>query len=122
MVRVQNVDRGTVLASRARRAGSFWARGRGLMFERALPAGGGLLIEPCSSIHMFGMRFAIDVLYVNTQHRVVRAQEGIKPWRIGPLHTRNARYVIELPTGAIRASGTLVGDQLRVEPDSLHAD
>ncbi len=92
------------------------------MFERALPTDGALLIDPCRSIHMFGMRFALDVLYVDALHRVVRAQEGIKPWRIGPLHTRNAQYVIELPTGAIHASGTLVGDQLRVEPDAPHID
>jgi uncharacterized protein len=85
------------------------------MFERSLPDGGGLVIDPCSSIHMFGMRFALDVLYVDKHDRVVRAQEGIQPWRIGPLRTNHARYVIELPVGAIQASGTVVGDQLLVE-------
>jgi uncharacterized membrane protein (UPF0127 family) len=122
MLRVLNADRGTLLATRARRADSFWARGKGLMFERTLPDGGGLLIDPCGSIHMFGMRFALDVVYVNKQDRVVRAQEQIKPWRIGPLRTKDARYVIELPVGAIRASGTRVGDQLRLEPINLQAD
>lgn len=115
-VTVRNRNRGTTVASRARRANSFWARGKGLMFERSLPEGGGLVIDPCSSIHMFGMRFALDVLYVDKHDRVVRAQENIKPWRIGPLRTTHARYVIELPVGAIQASGTAVGDQLQFEP------
>jgi uncharacterized membrane protein (UPF0127 family) len=115
LVIVRNTNRGTTVASRARRANSFWARGKGLMFERCLPDGGGLVIDPCSSIHMFGMRFALDVLYVDKHDRVVRAQENIKPWRIGPLRTKHARYVIELPVGAIQVSGTAVGDQLRLE-------
>jgi uncharacterized membrane protein (UPF0127 family) len=114
-VTVRNINRGTTVASRARRAQSFWARGKGLMFDRSLPDGGGLVIDPCSSIHMFGMRFALDVLYVDKHDRVVRAQEGIRPWRIGPLRTKHARYVVELPIGAIQASGTVVGDQLQVE-------
>jgi uncharacterized protein len=115
LIGIRNISRDTTVASRARRADTFWARGKGLMFERGLPDGGGLVIDPCSSIHMFGMRFALDVLYVDKHDRVVRAQEGILPWRIGPLRTKHAHYVIELPVGAIRASGTAVGDQLLLE-------
>ena len=113
---VTNMTRGTVLADRCRRAGSFLARGRGLMFESSLPEGNGLVIDPCSSIHMFGMRFPLDVLYVDRHDRVVRVQEGIKPWRIGPLHTPDARYVIELPVGTIARTGTRPGDQLLLTP------
>ncbi len=113
-IEIVNVTRGTTIATTARLARSLWARGRGLMFERELPAGSGLVIDPCGSIHMFFMRFPLDVLYVDRQDRVVRAQRGIKPWRIGPLHTRGARYVIELPAGAIERSGTEVGDQLQL--------
>lgn len=63
---------------------------------------------------MFFMRFAIDVLYVDQFDRVVRAQWAIKPWSVGPLYTRGAKYVIELPVGAIERSGTEPGDQLRI--------
>jgi uncharacterized membrane protein (UPF0127 family) len=115
LIAIRNINRGTTIASRARRADTFWARGKGLMLERSLPDGGGLVIDPCSSIHMFGMRFALDVLYVDHHDRVVRVQEGIQPWRIGPLRTKHARYVIELPVGAIQASGTAVGDHLLLE-------
>ncbi len=114
VVQVSNVTRGTAVASNVRVARSMLARGRGLMFESGLAPDAGMLIEPCSSIHMFFMRFALDVLYVDRNDRVVRAQRGIKPWRVGPLHTRGARYVIELPVGTVERTASEVGDQLRV--------
>lgn len=114
IVEVHNVTRGTTVAVDVRVAKSMLARGRGLMFEPGLSPESGLLIEPCGSIHMFCMRFAIDVLYVDRDDRIVRAQRALKPWRIGPLHTCGARYVIELPVGTIERSGSNVGDQLRV--------
>lgn len=77
--------------------------------------GQALVIDPCASIHMFFMRFPIDVLYLNRDHQVVRAQEGIRPWRIGPIYTKGARFVIELPAGTISRSQTSVGDSLAIE-------
>jgi uncharacterized membrane protein (UPF0127 family) len=114
VVEVTNVTRGSTIASNVRVARSMLARGKGLMFASELPVGSGMLIDPCGSIHMFFMRIALDVLYVDRNDRVVRAQRGIKPWRIGPLHTRGARYVIELPVGTIESSQSEVGDQLRI--------
>ena len=114
IVGVRNRTRGTTVASDVRIARSFLSRGRGLMFASELSADSGLLIDPCSSIHMFFMRFAIDVLYVDRDHRIVRAQRGIKPWRMGPIHTRGAKYVIELPVGTIERSGSEIGDQLQI--------
>ena len=84
------------------------------MFESGLAPGSGVLIDPCSSIHMFFMRFALDILYVDQDDRVVRAQRGIKPWRVGPVRTRGARYVIELPVGTIERSQSEIGDHLRI--------
>ena len=48
------------------------------MFERSLDSGSCLVIDPCSSVHMFGMRFPIDVLYVGSDDRVVRVQEKLE--------------------------------------------
>jgi uncharacterized protein len=114
VVRIVNETRSSVVCERARVARTMFARGRGLMFAAELPADSGLVIDPCNSIHMFFMRFSLDVLYVDRDDRVVRVQRGIKPWRIGPLITRGGRYVIELPAGSIDRSGTEVGDQLRL--------
>jgi uncharacterized protein len=114
IVGVYNVSRETPVAGSVRVARSFVSRGRGLMMEASLPPDTGLLIDPCSSIHMFFMRFALDVLYVDREDRIVRAQRSIKPWRVGPVFTRGAKYVIELPVGTIELSGSTVGDQLRI--------
>jgi uncharacterized protein len=117
-VRVENATRATVIADAGRRASTFLERGKGLMFQDTLDHGSCLVIDPCSSIHMFGMRFPIDVLYVGNDDRVVRIQECLKPWRVGPLYTRGAKYVIELPTGSIQESATRAGDQLRIVTSS----
>jgi uncharacterized membrane protein (UPF0127 family) len=114
IVGVQNVTRGTTVAGYVRVARSFLARGRGLMFVPELAPDSGLLIDPCSSIHMFFMRIPLDVLYVDRDDRVVRAQRNIRPWRIGPVHTKGAKYVIELPVGTIDGSASEPGDQLRI--------
>jgi uncharacterized membrane protein (UPF0127 family) len=114
-VAVRNLSRGTTIGSEIRVARSFMARGRGLMMVAELAPDTGLLIDPCSSIHMFFMRIPLDVLYVDRENRVVRAQQAIKPWRIGPVYTRGAAYVIELPVGTIERTSSAVGDQLQID-------
>lgn len=109
---IRNDSRGTIVASDPAVAATFFSRGRGLMMRSEFPEGSALVIDPCSSIHMFFMRFPIDVLYLNDADEVVRVQHGIRPWRVGPLFTRGARYVIELPAGAAERSKTTVGDRL----------
>ncbi len=113
--RVVNHTRSTVLAERARRAASFWSRFRGLMLTDDLPGGGGLVLEPCASIHMFFMRFPIDVVFTSRAGEVVGVVSAIKPWRL-TRHYRGARSAIELPAGVVQASGTSVGDLLSFEP------
>lgn len=113
-ITVRNATRATIVSRDAQEARTFWSRGRGLMMREAFPQGSALVIDPCSSIHMFFMRFPIDVLYMDRSDRVVRAQSGIRPWRMGPLRTRGAKYVIELPVGTIERSQTHAGDQLLI--------
>jgi uncharacterized membrane protein (UPF0127 family) len=115
-VSVTNTTRGTTVGRNIRVARSLWARGRGLMGVGELPDDSGLVIDPCSSIHMFFMRVPLDVIYLNRDDVVVRVQRNIRPWRVGPLHTRGAKYVIELPVGTIDRSQTDVGDQLKLTP------
>jgi uncharacterized membrane protein (UPF0127 family) len=115
LCQVINENRQSELGQRVAIARSFWRRGKGLMFRSQLPAGTGLVIDPCSSIHTFWMRFPIDVLYVDKNGKVLRADRAMKPWRIGPLIVRHGRFVIELPAGTIERTHTERGDQLRLE-------
>jgi uncharacterized protein len=113
-VTVRNATRATVLGDSIREARTFLTRGRGLMLTESLQDGEGLVIDPCSSIHTFFMRFPIDVLYVGTDGTVVLVDEAMKPWRFGPVFT-GARWVLELPEGSIRSSNTEPGDMLVIE-------
>jgi hypothetical protein len=114
-VRVLNATRGVELAARCAEARSFFARGRGLMGHPGLASGEGLLINPCSSVHSFFMRFSIDLVFADRAHTVVGLRASMPPNRPFAGAWR-ARYVVELPAGTIGATGTQVGDTLCVEP------
>ena len=119
VVHVRNVTRGVDLATRVEVAASPWRRFVGLMGKRNLPAGGGLIIRPCNSIHMFFMRMPLDVLYCGASgpdgDPVLRVLAGIKPWRVGPI-VRGSKYVLELPAGTVARTGTQQHDVIRSEP------
>jgi uncharacterized protein len=110
-LRAVNVTRGIQLADQLERADSFLARLKGLLGRSELPAGAGLLISHCTSVHCIGMAFAIDVLHLDRQNRVMRVIRNMAPGRIGPWVPGGAS-VLELPAGA--ASVTEVGDQIEI--------
>ena len=89
------------------------ARLQGLLGRGALPAGTGLWIRPCNSIHTFGMRFPIDALFLDQEKRVVGLAKALAPNRVSRIYCR-ARSVMELPAGTLEAAHTLPGDQIEV--------
>lgn len=107
-----------VLAQRVEDAHSFWTRFLGLMGRPGLEPESALSLRPCQSVHMFFMRFPLDVLFLDEVGNVVGLEEELRPWRLSSFY-REAVEVLELPTGVIQASGTQVGDQiLRVDSSS----
>lgn len=90
---------GEVLVPQLELAETRWARFRGLMLRRSLPAGSGMLIRPCMSIHMFFMWVAIDVVFIDAQGRVTRVVRGLRPWMGFAWGGRHARAAVELPMG-----------------------
>lgn len=86
-----------------------FARFKGLMMRERIAPGAGLWLSPCASIHMAFMRFAIDVVWLDSQTRVLKVSAGVRPW-IGFASCWGARTALELPAGA--AAGVEVGDQL----------
>lgn len=93
-------------------ADSMWKRGRGLLGRSSLAPDEGMRFEPASSLHMLFMRFAIDVIYVDRDERVVKLVRNFKPWRFS--WARGARTAYELPVGSIDRSGVGVGDLLEL--------
>jgi hypothetical protein len=114
-LRVRNLTRGSEVAVRVRRADRAWSRVVGLLGRRSLAEDEGLLLTPCTSIHTLFMRFPIDILYLNREHAVVKAVKDLRPFRVSAC-LRGAHSILELPVGAIEASGTQVGDSLALTP------
>ena len=110
-VRVTNLTRGTSVAERCRVARTSGERMVGLLASPGLMAGEGLLIERTQSIHMFFMRFPIDAVFIDRHGDVTRTVSALRPWRV-VWWARGARDCLELPVGALEASGTVQGDRL----------
>jgi len=113
MYRVRELTRDQVLAERLRPAHTHWTRLRGLLGTRTLPAGDGLWIRPCRQVHMFGMRYAIDVVFLDDAQRVVALVSDLQPGRISPKF-RDATSVLELPAGTIERTALTTGTQLEI--------
>lgn len=113
-MRVLNQTRHTLLLSQVRVADNFWLRLRGLLGSDPLKQGEGLMLVGEKSIHTFFMRFPIDVAYVDKDRNIIRTQENMVPYRLGPLVFQSA-YVLEMPVGTIKQTNTRVGDQLKFE-------
>jgi uncharacterized membrane protein (UPF0127 family) len=87
-------------------------RMRGLLGRDSLPPGEGLLISPTPSIHTFFMRFAIDAVFLDRDHRVVSVVPQLHPWRTAS--RRKARAVLELAAGEAQRRGVVPGERLQV--------
>jgi len=120
LVTVHNTSRGTTLAERAEWRGSMWGRGRGLLGRGSLRAGEGIVLTPCSSVHMLFMRFSIDVVYLDKQDRVVKTVHNLRPFALS-LGGRKAHHAVELPSGTLAETQTRAGDQLTIA-DALVAE
>jgi uncharacterized membrane protein (UPF0127 family) len=106
-------ESGSVVAEHVEVANTIWSRFIGLMFRRELPPGHGLVIRPCNSIHMFFMRFALDVVFIDGDGRVVRVLDSIRPWRASSL-VRGAKAAIELPAGTAGRAALTPGMVVRM--------
>jgi len=92
-------------------ARSFKERLVGLMFKRRISSSEGLMLLGCNSIHTCFMRFAIDVVFMDIDHRVISIKEKIKPWRQSGF-VRKAYIVLELPEGTVGRKNISMGDIL----------
>ncbi len=112
-IRITNQTRGTLLAEAADVADDSRKRRTGLLKRDRLESGEGLWIVPCEAVHSFGMRFTIDVLFLDRAKRVRKLRKSLNPSRISACLL--AHSVLELPEGTIELSQTQRGDQLVFE-------
>jgi uncharacterized membrane protein (UPF0127 family) len=69
-----------------------------------------MLLRPASSVHTAFMRFAIDVVFLDREHRVLKVAAEVRPWRTAAC--RGARVVLELPAGEAAKRGLEPGVSL----------
>ena len=107
-------NEGRFIAHEVRIACSFRTHVLGLARERSLPTRAGLLLSAAYGVHTFGMRFAIDVVFLSRQMRVLGLASAVPPWRV-LLAPRGTGRVLELAAGHIVATGLKTGTFLLVE-------
>lgn len=107
-----NETRRCLIADNSKIANNFFTRLKGLLGTKSLESGKGLFIIPCSQIHMFGMKYPIDVVFIDKSNNVVGLVERIAPGRVSPSF-RKSVGCLELPAGTISATGTALGDVVR---------
>jgi uncharacterized membrane protein (UPF0127 family) len=107
---VQLTGAGGELVCRCRVATSFASRFRGLMGVARLPRGSGLLLPGTSSVHTHFMRFPIDVVFLDSERRIVSVVRALRPWRLAAAKT--AASVLELAAGECERLGLEEGDVL----------
>jgi uncharacterized membrane protein (UPF0127 family) len=105
---------GRVLADRLRPAHTHWTRLRGLLGTLRLDPGEGLWIKPCNQVHMLGMRYAIDIVFLDEAGRVLRVVHTLRPNRISP-RVKGATSVLELPAGTLTRVGLTEGTRVEIE-------
>jgi uncharacterized membrane protein (UPF0127 family) len=110
---VFNKTRESFLALKVTPADTHFARLKGLLGTLRLKSDEGIWMSPSRGIHTIGLRFAIDLVYLDANHRVIETIESFGTFRIGPLRM-NCESVLELPTRTIYSSQTQVGDELLI--------
>ena len=83
------------------------------MKHSRLEPGEGLWIAPSEAVHTFGMKFPIDVLFLDKKRKVLKIRSEMVRSRMAICW--RAHSVLELPSGTAAAMQTVVGDQLEFE-------
>jgi len=112
-LRVRNQSKNTVLGDRVSIADTSATRRTGLLKHSRLEPGEGLWIAPSEAVHTFGMKFPIDVLFLDKKRKVLKIRSDMVRSRMAIC--LRAHSVLELPSGTAAAMNTVVGDQLELE-------
>ncbi len=110
---VINLTKKTWLATKVFKADNFLTRLVGLLKRTQLGPEEALWLMPSKGIHTIGMKFPIDVVFLNKDCYVLGLISGMAPYRVSTVHIKSYS-VIELPNGMINKSRTEVGDQLEI--------
>lgn len=110
IVQVINTSKsGTIVATHVEWAGTSAMRRKGLSGRSELPKDSGIYLVPCEGVHTIGMKFPIDVAFLDSAGKILAVHHGLKPWRISKIVFR-AEGVLEIAAGRLRETNTGIGD------------
>ena len=89
------------------------ARLKGLLGRLRLKSDEGIWVVPSRGVHTIGVLFAVDLIYLDPENRVIHLSESFGSFRIGPIRAK-CSSVLELPTRTIYTSQTQIGDELLI--------
>ena len=95
--RLRRLPLATVCGREVRVARGSRARLLGLAHLDREAVGVGLLIPRCASVHTFGMRFPVDLHFLDEKGEIISVRRGVSPRRFASC--RRAAAVLELPAG-----------------------
>lgn len=112
-MKATNKTNGKEIADNLVIAGSMFSRMKGLLGRDRLQDGEALLIKPCMGVHTFGMRFPIDVIFLDKQNKVIATTKDMTPNRMSALHF-SADSVLELSAGVLDSCEVSTGDTIDI--------
>jgi uncharacterized membrane protein (UPF0127 family) len=102
------------VASKVEIAATRTTRRRGLLGRDGLDQASAMLLAPCTAVHTIGMRFPIDVVFVDRQGYAVKIVRNLRPWRMAIATA--GRAVIEMAAGSVDWGQVVPGDRLYLAP------
>lgn len=112
-MQLYNASNKSVISSQVLTAHSFFARLKGLLGRDGLDKDTCMVIYPCNSVHTCFMKFAIDVIFLDRSHKVLKVMADIKPFKASPIVGR-AYYVVEMASRPNIKDIIHEGDQLEI--------
>lgn len=108
-----NERTGSVIATVVEAALDSKSRRTGLLGRDTFADSHALVLAPCGAVHTFGMRFAIDVLFVDADGTVLKIVEALGAWRMAA--SLRACITVELPTGSVQRLDVRTGDRMSIQ-------
>lgn len=102
------------LCCREKAAKTFFERLTGMLFRRFDDTVDGMLFDSCGSIHTFGMRYAIDVLFFTEDMKITAMRHNMAPWKIFFSGTLKKCSCLELPAGTLDRAQCKTGDFIEI--------
>jgi protein-S-isoprenylcysteine O-methyltransferase Ste14/uncharacterized membrane protein (UPF0127 family) len=113
---IVNTTKGIDLQQRVTVAGNFFARLVGLLGTVNPDPQKAFYIDPCMGLHTLGMKYPIDVVFLNSERKVIKLLPNLSPNRITRIML-SAKCAIELPPNTLNDNLFQIGDQLKVITD-----